>query len=73
MYSDLLPDITPDTLTGTALIKVRLGFDNVGIFSRLPYTYQFAENLGCLDAPGKVVCGSMINHNGYVLPKMVWR
>lgn len=73
MYSDLFLHIVPDTVTGTALIKVRLGFDNVGIFTRLPYTYQSGEDLGCLDAPGKVVCGSMINHNGYVLPKMVWR
>lgn len=68
-----VPHIFPDTVTGTAMIKVRLGFDNVGICSRLPYSHQSAEDLGCLDAPGKLACGSMINHNGYVLPELVWR
>lgn len=56
-----------DTLTGTALIGC-LRREYAGGF-----TLAGAEELGCLDAPGKLPAGSVLSYNGRLLPSMEWR
>lgn len=55
-----------DTLTGSALVG--------GL--RSPFAFfsaEFAEDLGCLDAPGKILCGSCFQWNGKVQATVEWR
>jgi len=55
-----------DTLTGTALVS-RI---------RQPYAFcshEFAEELGCLDAPGKILAGSCIHWKGKAQARVEWR
>lgn len=59
--------IAIDTLTGTAFV-VGLRSEYAGGF-----TFAFAEELGCLDAPGKLLAGSVLSYNGRLLPSMEWR
>lgn len=56
-----------DTLTGSACVSgVRPEYAG-------GFTTAFADDLGCLDAPGKLPAGSVLSYNGRLLPSMEWR
>jgi len=55
-----------DTMTGTALVG---GLSQPFAF----FTHEFAEELGCLDAPGKILAGSCFQWNGKVQTRVEWR
>lgn len=55
-----------DTMTGTALVG---GLRQPFAF----FSHDFAEELGCLDAPGKILCGSCFQWNGKVQAMVEWR
>lgn len=55
-----------DTLTGSALVGgLRPPF--------ACFSAEFAEDLGCLDAPGKILRGSCVQWNGKVQFTVEWR
>lgn len=55
-----------DTLTGTACVP---GIRQPFAF----FSHEFAEELGCLDAPGHILAGSCIQWNGKVQALVEWR